>query len=173
MDKHQDEHGDRLSQWVRDHGPAVRGYLLALVRRHDLADDLLQEVYRRAWQARHRYRETGAARSYLLRIADRLVLDFRRKRQGEINVDAASWEQLEPADGEGEPFEMLARDEAGQRLTEVLDQLSEPQRRVLLLRYYGELSFAEIAEALGAPLNTVLSHGHRGLQAMRKLLVEA
>jgi RNA polymerase sigma-70 factor (ECF subfamily) len=171
--QHQDEHHDRLTQWVREHGQAVRGFLLAMVRRHDVADDLLQEVYRRAWQARGRYRESGAARAYLLRIADRLVLDHRRKGQGPVNVDAAAWEQIGPADCDADPSQRVDRDEAMQQLAGALNQLSEPQRRVLLLRYYGDMSFAEIADTLAIPLNTVLSHGHRGLKAMRKLLAEA
>ena len=43
---------ERLAQWVREHARAVRGYLLGMVRRPDVADDLLQDVFQRAWQAR-------------------------------------------------------------------------------------------------------------------------
>ena len=71
----------RFVDWGREHGAAVRGYLMAMVRRADLADDLTQEVFFKAWQARDRYREQGAARAYLLRIADRLVCDLHRKRK--------------------------------------------------------------------------------------------
>ena len=68
-----------VADWEREHGQAVRGYLLAMVRRPDVADDLTQEVFCRAWQARERYRENGTARAYLFRIADRLACDFGRK----------------------------------------------------------------------------------------------
>ena len=57
-------------------------------------------------------------------------------------------------------------------LAAALEALSEPQRRTLLLRYYGNLEFNEIAEQLGSPLNTVLSHNRRGLLALRQLLAE-
>ena len=77
----------RLADWGREHGRAVRGYVLALVRRADLADDLTQEVFFRAWKARRRYREQGSARAYLLRIADRLVCDRGRKAGREITLD--------------------------------------------------------------------------------------
>ena len=70
-----------FADWVRDHGRAVRGFLLAMVRRPDVADDLSQEVFCRAWQARSRYREQGNARAYLLRIADRLVCDRGRRAE--------------------------------------------------------------------------------------------
>jgi len=53
-----------------------------------------------------------------------------------------------------------------------LASLSPPQRRALLLRYYGDLSFAEIAAIMGCPLGTALSHCRRGLLKLRELLVE-
>jgi RNA polymerase sigma factor (sigma-70 family) len=162
---------DRFIGWAREHGQAVRGYLLAMVRRPDLADDLAQEVFCRAWQARSRYREVGNARAYLLRIADRLVCDRRRKSGRERTLDEESWKQIEPVSRVVEASEALARAEAASRLTEALDRLSPAQRRVLLLRYYGQMSFAEIAEIVDCPLSTALSHCRRGLLALRKLMV--
>jgi DNA-directed RNA polymerase specialized sigma24 family protein len=54
-----------------------------------------------------------------------------------------------------------------------MQTLSEPQRRTLLLRYYGQLEFHEIGTLLEMPLNTVLSHARRGLAALRRSLVES
>jgi RNA polymerase sigma-70 factor, ECF subfamily len=160
------------AEWGHRHGRAVRGYLLGMVRRHDLADDLTQEVFCRAWQARDRYREEGMARAYLLRIADRLVVDHHRRSGREITMSEESWKQIEPAQRAATPDDTLAQQEAFGQLTATLDSLSPPQRRVLLLRYYGELSFTEIAALLECPLSTALSHCHRGLLTLRKLLVE-
>jgi RNA polymerase sigma-70 factor (ECF subfamily) len=166
------DENDRFADWGREHGPAVRGYLLAMVRRPEVADDLTQEVFCRAWQARGRYREQGTARAYLLRIADRLLCDRHRRRGREVTLDDEHWKQMEPASRAVDPPEAAARAEAVGQLTAALDCLSPTQRRVLLLRYYGQLSFAEIAETVGCPLNTALSHCRRGLMALRKLLVE-
>jgi RNA polymerase sigma-70 factor (ECF subfamily) len=163
---------NRLDLWVREHGRAVRGYLLGLVRRPDLADDLTQEVFRRAWEARDRYRECGHARAYLLRIADRLACDRARRSGREVTVSEDGWRRLEPAHEEPLPEESLAQAETRRQLEAALESLSPDQRRVLLLRFYGELSFQQIAQATEAPLNTVLSHCRRGLLALRKLLVE-
>lgn len=162
----------RFTAWRREHGQAVRGYLLAMVRRVDRADDLTQEVFCRAWQARRGYREQGNARAYLLRIADRLVCDGARKAGREITLDEENWKRIEPASPAAEPAETLIRAEAAGQLAAALDSLSPAQRRVLLLRYYGQLSFAEIAEIIHCPLNTTLSHCRRGLITLRKLLVE-
>jgi len=168
----QSDENERFARWRHQHGPAVRGYLLAIVRRGELADELTQEVFFRAWRARSSYREEGTARAYLLRIADRLACDRGRKAGREINLDEEKWQQIEPPGRDEEPADALARKEAAKQLNAALQALSPPQRRVLLLRYYGQLSFAEIAEIINCPLNTALSHCRRGLLALRKLLVE-
>ena len=160
-----------ISQWVRDHGRSVLGYLIGLVRDRPLAEDLLQEVFCRAWQARDRYTDTGHARAYLLRIADRLACDRARRPRRERDITADDWRNVEPAD-DVNPWETICRQEAEQQLAAALDELSEAQRRTLLLRYYGDLDFAEIAETLRLPLNTVLSHNRRGLLTLRRLLAE-
>jgi RNA polymerase sigma-70 factor (ECF subfamily) len=161
---------DRIARWVREHAAAVRGYVLALVGKSDVADDLVQEVFQRAWQARERYRDKGFERAYLLRIADRLVVDRSRRARHEVNLDDAAWHEVEPASQSGVPFDDLARREVGDELTMALDQLTPAQKRVLLLRFFGDLSFEEIAEMIGCPLGTALSHCRRGLIALRGML---
>ena len=168
----QTDDDQRFVDWQREHGQAVRGYLLAMVRRVDLAEDLTQEVFCRAWQARRRYRERGNARAYLLRIADRLACDHGRRSGPEVTLNEEGWKQVEPASGAAEPSESLVQAEALRQLAAAMDSLSPPQRRVLLLRYYGRFSFAEISRIIRCPVNTTLSHCRRGLLSLRKLLVE-
>ncbi len=162
----------RFADWVHAHGRAIRVFLAAMVRRGDVADELTQEVFCRAWQARSRYQEQGNARAYLLQIADRLACDYARRSATEQHLDESSWHKCEPASEIEEPWQEAQRSEAAQELWEALDRLSEPQRRVLLLRYYGQFSFAEIAKMTGWPVNTTLSHCHRGLLSLRKMLIE-
>jgi len=166
-----DDDAEVWAEWVGTHGPAVRGYLLAMVGRADVADDLSQEVFCRAWRARDRYREQGHARAYLMQIADRLACDRARRLGREINLSDDGWRAADPAEPGPGPADDLLRAEALGQLASALESLSPPQRRVLLLRYYGEMGFAEIAAILECPLSTALSHCHRGLMALRKLLV--
>lgn len=162
---------ERLDAWVREHGPAVRGFLWASLRSEHLADELLQEVFCRAWQARSRYVDAGRDRSYLLTIADRLVCDRGRKAGREVDLNEAGWTGVEPR-FEQDPAAGLLQGESVEQMTEALKTLSEPQQRVLLLRFYGDFPFQEIARMTGWPLNTVLSHSRRGLLALRALLIE-
>lgn len=165
-------HSDHLSRWVGHHGKAIRAFVWMLVRDDGLADDLAQEVFCRAWEARGRYVETGNERAYLLRIADRLVCDHGRRAKRERKLSGDEWDRIEPEDSDELPLDVLTRREVEDRLRGAMDRLSEAQRRILLLRFFGGLQFHEIAEQIGLPLNTVLSHCHRGLLAMRKLLPE-
>ena len=169
---HRSDDEQHWADWVETHGRAVRGYVLAMVRCPGVADDLAQEVFVRAWQARGRYREEGSARAYLLRIADRLVCDRARKRGHEVHVGQEQWRALEPACPPDEPDGQTEPDAAIGQLAAAMESLTPSQQRVLLLRYYGELSFAEIAAIMQCPVGTALSHCHRGLQALRKQLVE-
>jgi RNA polymerase sigma-70 factor (ECF subfamily) len=168
----QDSHEARVMRWVKDHSGAVRGYVLGFVRRADLAEDLVQDVFRRVWQARERYEEQGSPRAYLLRIADRLVCDHGRRTRREITLDDAGWVEAEPADERAAAIDPLVETETNAALNAALDALTELQRRVLLLRYYGEMSFEDIAATIDCPLNTALSHCRRGLLSLRKILTE-
>jgi RNA polymerase sigma-70 factor (ECF subfamily) len=163
---------DRIARWVREHGRCVRGYLLGMVRRPDVADDLAQEVFQRAWRARDRYRDEGRERAYLLKIADRLVVDRSRRLGLELTVDETVWREVEPPADDCSPLETITRAEASQQLATALDRLTPAQKRVLLLRFFGDLTFEEIAESIGCPLGTALSHCRRGLIALRRLLTE-
>ncbi len=77
-----------------------------------------------------------------------------------------------PAADDVPPLANLLGAENRRQLTEALDTLTDGQRRTLLLRYYGDMEFQEIADVMECPTNTVLSHARRGLMALRRLLVE-
>ena len=165
-------HQQRYAEWVRDHGQAVHGFLLALVRRGDLADDLCQEVFCRAWQARERYTDQGKTRAYLLQIANRLACDRSRRGEPQTNVNEETWKIHEPPSPAPGPAQAAMMSEQIRLLHAALDELAPMQQQVLLLRYYGQMDFQEIADTLQTPLNTALSHCRRGLETLRRLLVE-
>jgi len=178
MNASEDVDRERMTQWVRDYSRAVRGFLGALLPYADLADDLTQEVFRKAWQARAGYREQGTARAYLIRIADRLACDWFRsnsarqaRREQALADDGADCEdEARAIENRSAPELQLIQAEEQQKLRMAIDRLTEHQRRVLMLRYFGDMEFAEIAATMDLPLNTVLSHCRRGLLAMRQLL---
>jgi RNA polymerase sigma-70 factor, ECF subfamily len=167
---HRQTESELWAEWSQQHAKAVWGYLWGVLRRHDLADDLTQEVFCRAWQNRDRYQEQGKARFFFLRIADRLAIDYQRRAKREVNVVEDDWKRIEPTERTLSPLDSVQQQEMQTALATALDRLSPAQRRVLLLRYYSDMPFAEIASITESPIGTVLSHCRRGLLALRGLL---
>ncbi len=58
------------------------------------------------------------------------------------------------------------------RMQRVLRQLPAAEREVILLRHFSQMSFKEVAEAMGTPLGTALARAHRGLAKLRRLMEE-
>jgi RNA polymerase sigma-70 factor (ECF subfamily) len=142
-----------------------------LTQDREVAEDLTQETFLRAWRSMDQYREQGKERAYLLRIADRLARDRLRRLRRAPSLPSADVAVPTP-DPIETPLETMTRLEEAREVRAALATLTDPQRRTLLLRYYAGMSFAEISEAMEAPLNTVLSHARRGLEALRRRLVE-
>jgi RNA polymerase sigma factor (sigma-70 family) len=155
----------RVSAWVREHGPSLQRFLRARVRDEHAAADLVQEVFYRAWRKRLQYEPQSKDRAYLFAIADRLACDHLR-RPHRMAVFA---ELEEPAEC-GDPAGGLLEAENAALVREELSRLSDAQQRTLLLRFFAGMSFQEIADALGCPLGTVLSHCRRGLERLREAL---
>ena len=71
---------------------------------------------------------------------------------------------------EGDPAQLYARAERAASIRAAVANLDEPYREVIALRFFSELSLAEIADQAGRPLGTVKTHLHRGLKRLRKAL---
>lgn len=141
---------------------------LAYLMVHDttLAEDLVQDALITVHQRWGQLRDSHAALGYVRRtvvnsarsaLRHRGVVDRYAQRTGVDEVtESAEHHALERVQHE----EMLA----------ALDRLSEKQREVLILRYYSDLSEADIADALDISRGAVKTHAHRGLARLRTLL---
>jgi RNA polymerase sigma-70 factor (ECF subfamily) len=150
-------------------------YLLYIIGRRDHAEDLAQETWIRVLQRGSQYNGRQRFDLWLFAIARNLAIDYlRKKRKG---VETASLPNdpdamlLLPTSGPS-PFEAAARNEDAIRLAGKLHTLSPLYREALLLRFQEDLSLAEIAQLLGAPLTTVTSRIYRGLAALRSAFEE-
>lgn len=112
----------------------------------------------------------GGFKAWLFRIATNKANDHWRSRGREKAAKEALklvTEELTPAAGE-----RLQGAEQEEKLRRAIDLLPEPQRQVLVLRYYGNLKFVEIAEILGCPLNTALGRVHKALIKLRQMMAD-
>ncbi|MBZ0291130.1 MAG: RNA polymerase sigma factor [Anaerolineae bacterium] len=132
-----------------------------------LAEDLAQETFLRVLRAIHQYRYPRPFKPWLYMIATNLARDYYKRAETRFveampDDDGLSGQQADPPE-----TVLIDTDEAQQVATAVM-HLPEHQRETLVLRYYQELSLAEIAEILDIPVGTVksrLSLGIRNLKA--------
>lgn len=138
----------------------------------DLADELAAETFLVAFDGRHRFDTVHAdARPWLFGIATNLLRRHRRREVRELHAYARSAADpvIDAFDGVEERI-----DASGERrhLVEGLAELSAPERDVLLLAAWADLSYPEIAAALGVPVGTVRSRLSRGRARISRSLAE-
>ena len=127
------------------------------------AEDLLQTALEKAYVAWPRIQRKGAQEAYVRSIMTRAAIDRtrRRSRRGEVVTD----------DVPDVPV-VHAGPEDRDHVFSLLATLPPRQRAVMVLRYYDDLSEAQIADALGCSTGTVKAHASRALATMRRLSAE-
>jgi RNA polymerase sigma-70 factor, ECF subfamily len=159
---------------VRLYRPKIFRFILASLRQPDTAENLTQECFVKAFQARGRFRGEASVNTWLMQIAVNLVRDhcsnsrlkfWRRATRSGIDVSAAGdW----VADRKLSPEAAAV---ARQRVAAVwgaAEKLPERQKTVFLLRFVEDMEVLEIASVTGMAEGTVKSHLFRALQAVRE-----
>jgi RNA polymerase sigma-70 factor (ECF subfamily) len=158
-----DERLARTEKLLAEHQAAVFRYAYRLSGCVSTAEDITQEVFLRAFRSLHQLREMEAARGWLLVIARNEFVRLCRKSS--TSCAAVETHEYELSDESDEP--LVDR----QEWVEVaLRQLPEEFRLVLLMFYFEELSYADIAEQLNIPMGTVMSRLSRGRAHLKAAL---
>src|SRR3954470_15131094 len=154
---------DGYAQLLEEQIPALRRYAFALVRDHDVADDLVQDSLERAlsrWYSRH---PEGDLRAWLFTILRNLYITaYRTRKRRDV------WATIDEAQSSFEPGQ-----EAGLQARDVLtaiDQLPEEQKSLLLLISVEDLSYEQAARVLAIPVGTVMSRLSRARQRLRTVM---
>ncbi len=158
------------------HSRQVYALLVRIVRDRQSAEDLLQEVFLRAWDRANTFRESeGKVLPWLLGIAHNLAINELRRR-GRRPQHAPRHEGTQDDDpylripeGNSDPSDQAWDRIRRERVERAMASLPEPQRQVLDLYAVG-YSQSEIAVRLNEPLGTVKSRMRRGLRQLRDLL---
>jgi RNA polymerase sigma-70 factor (ECF subfamily) len=164
--------GDRsaFSQLYQLTSPRLFAIGLRLMRRRDLAEDLLQDVYLRIWRKAGLYRAgCGEPMGWLVILLRRCALD--RLRRDPRFVTGGNDAESPAADADpGELPQDWSLQEVSQDLRHCLDRLDANQRRSILLAYYYGLTHEELSTHLEVPLGTVKSWVRRGLLRLKECL---
>jgi RNA polymerase sigma-70 factor (ECF subfamily) len=130
-------------------------------------DDLCQEVFVRILRARERYRPSHSFSTWVYRIALNVARDNRRReiRRPQLALDAHDQASAAPT-----PADAIEAQERSQIVDAAMRALPDALREVLVLKHFGKLSFAEVAEAMDSPLGTVKYRMVAALRELRKEL---
>lgn len=142
----------------------VYSLLFRMVRTAEIAEDLAQESFVKAWRALGRFDASRKFSSWVFKIAHNSALDhLRRHGLDTISLDAPVGDSESapdlPADPAAEnPLSRLVSRDTGRALEGAIRELKPQYREILLLRFQQDLSYEEIADVLAIPLGTVKIH---------------
>ena len=148
----------------RHHGPLL-GFLYRLTGGdRSLAEDLTQETFLRALRSIQQYQTSRPFKPWLYAIAVNVTRDYFKRAETRHAVILTDDELLALPD----PFELEETIEVdGPRLASAIGALPVQQREAIILRYYQDLSLAEMAAVLSVPIGTVKSRLSLGLRQLR------
>lgn len=152
-------------------------YILQMVKDRDVADDIFQETFVKAIMTikQGRYNDLGKFSAWIARIARNLVIDSFRaeKSENSMSTDTADYDILNRRDLAEETIEDTLIDlQIEDDLRRLVDLLPDVQREVLVMRYYRDLSFKEIAELTGVSINTALGRMRYAILNLRRMAKE-
>ncbi|MEI6503275.1 MAG: sigma-70 family RNA polymerase sigma factor [Armatimonadota bacterium] len=155
------------------HQKPVYSLIRHLTGDDEVAADLTQDTFVKAWHGLPRLRATHAFAGWLRIIATNLVRDKSRRRRPESTITENTTEdgpEFEIADDGPHLHDQYATRLQQQRIREAVVRLPEPQRAVIVMHHLEDVPVAEIAVQLAIPLGTVLSRLARGREALRRRL---
>jgi RNA polymerase sigma-70 factor (ECF subfamily) len=174
--------GDRtaFAELVRRHGDCLLGYLTRVCGDREQAEDLFQETFRRVHEKAHTLRG-NQFKGWLYTVATRVALDGFRKRTRHraISLDQSldcegencqAYSTVTAAESCPAPSDVAVREEQKEQVRKALDSLPAKQRAALVLAYYQQLSYREVAEVMGCSLGAVKQYIFRALKTLARTL---
>ena len=168
-----------FEELVSRYGRVLLGYLVRMCGDQGSAEDLFQETFKRVYQKAASFKGTGRFRSWLFSIATNAAIDSMRKNAKRVKM--VSLNQNKDCDGDNchavladektvGPAQSAVLAEQKAQVQRAIEQLPPRQRTALVLAYYQQMSYRQVAEVLGCSVGTVKTHMFRALKALAGLL---
>ena len=168
-----------LEKLINKHRDRIYLYIISKVKIQSLAEDIFQDTFLKVIKSlkKGKYNEQGKFLPWVMRIAHNLVIDhFRKSKRISIiqNLKKDSdFDVLNLISDESKNFEKnILKKEQFKELNYIINKLPEDQKEVLIMRYYEDLSFKEIADKSNVSINTSLGRMRYALINLRKIMSE-
>ena len=172
-----DGKNEALDELLERHKDRVFMYIYHSVKNEELANDLFQDTFVKAITTikQGRYVENGHFAAWVTRIAHNLIIDYFRQVKNEnlqstddTDINILNRKELSESTIE----ENLVTSQIHSDVRRLIRTLPESQREVLVMRYYKNMSFKEIADTTGVSINTALGRMRYAILNMRRLVEE-
>ena len=154
---------------VRKYRERILHHALYVLKDYQEAFDVVQEVFIKAMREPRFFDAEFKMKAWLFRVTSNLCFNIVRDRRRRSNILDSMPKMREL---EADQFELLFTDERQKRILEAMDRLTGDHREILMLRYYSDLSYVEIADVLGIKLGTVMSRLSRAKTRLMEVLDE-
>lgn len=163
-----------ISRLIERHSKRVLDYIRMMVKDNEMADDIFQETFIKVVRFidEGRYTDNGKFLSWVLRIAHNQVIDYFRqaKQQNNVNESDAGYDILNTRRFSDTTVEdKIVADQIDNDVRKLIAKLPEEQREVVIMRYFADMSFKEIAEQTDVSINTALGRMRYALINLRKM----
>lgn len=169
-----------FAEIVRRYGGELFGYLVRISGGRDNAEDIFQETFKRVHEKGHTFRG-GSFKSWLFTIATRLAIDAGRKNRRLKFISLNGWlgsddeggpelSDVAAIDRSAGPCETVERDEHIAQVRQAINTLPVKQRATLVLAYYQQLSYSEVAAVQGCSVGTVKTQMFRAMKTLARRL---
>ena len=162
---------------LRRHQDRIFSYILRIIKNEDIANDIFQETFVKAIQTIRlgRYTENGKFPAWISRIAHNLIIDYYRQEKSE-NLQSADLTDVDILNRkelcEDTIEDIMISNQIRDDVKYLIEELPELQKEVLMMRYYQNLSFKEIAEITGVSINTALGRMRYAILNLRRIAPE-
>ena len=159
------------------HKNRIYSYVFYIVKDRDLAEDIFQETFVKVITTikQGRYVESGKFSSWITRIAHNLIIDHYRQEKSENHIpnsdmspDVFNRKEL----SEGTVEDSMISSQVRIDIRKLVNALPDNQKEVLVMRYYQNMSFKEIADATNVSINTALGRMRYAIMNMRRMAEE-
>lgn len=165
-----------LEQLINRHKEKVFTSIYMFTKDQYLAEDLFQDTFIKAIDKlkQGKYKEEGKFLPWIMRMSYNICIDHYRKSKRNKNITTS--EDFDIFDiiptEDDSPENNIIIGQSNDKIRQIVDQLPDEQREVVLLRHYYDFSFKEIAELTGVSINTALGRMRYSLINLRKIIEE-